>query len=162
MLVFIFKLHRCDDIIRGGSRRVAKFLSESKIFNKKSKWIKMLFCKNFATLFRSASWYSYNELHPFVDLLLVVEYSETVKGLKNPTYPESLWLKIVRKTVSLISESSPYPATPNLDSRALFFLNGGAAKRELTENEGRKTDTSGADNTKSVEDRQIFKKARKN
>ena len=35
---------------RGGSRRVAKFLSKSNIFHIKSKVIRMLSCKNFATL----------------------------------------------------------------------------------------------------------------
>ena len=37
-------------IHRGGSRRVAKFLSESNTFHIKSKAIKMLSCRNFATL----------------------------------------------------------------------------------------------------------------
>ena len=36
--------------IRGGSRRVAKFLSKSNTFHKKSKAIKMLTSNNFATL----------------------------------------------------------------------------------------------------------------
>ena len=35
---------------RGGSRRVAKFLSESNTFHIKAKAIKILSCKNFATL----------------------------------------------------------------------------------------------------------------
>ena len=35
---------------RGGSRRVVKFLSESNTFHIKSNAIKMLSCKNFATL----------------------------------------------------------------------------------------------------------------
>ena len=35
---------------KGGSRRVAKFLSENDTFHTKSKVIKMLSCKNFATL----------------------------------------------------------------------------------------------------------------
>ena len=39
--------------LRGGSREVAKFLSESNTFYIKSKTIKMLSCKNFATLLDS-------------------------------------------------------------------------------------------------------------
>ena len=46
--------------------------------------------------------------------------------------------------------------SPNLNSRALFLLNGRVAKRGFMENEGRKSDASGAGDTKSEEEKKTF------